>query len=218
MPATITITCPECGNKSKGPEDLVGKKVRCKECGATFPVKGPKAAAKPAAKSAPAKPGAKPAAGKPRDVKPNPPDEEDEDGEAKPYGVSTLDLTPRCPNCAYELESEDAVVCLHCGYNTQTRQQFRTRKVQDITFGDRFKWLLPGILCVLAILLLIGGDIFYVMKMQDLVADEWYDFLGGTAWKLWVVIFSLFGMFFAGRYAFIRLVLDNRPPEVEKRK
>ena len=32
-----------------------------------------------------------------------------------PYGMTFEKLGNRCPDCANELESEEAVVCLHCG-------------------------------------------------------------------------------------------------------
>ena len=96
-----------------------------------------------------------------------------------------------------------------------------TRKILDNTGGDYFMWWLPGIACVLTILFLITFDIVYCLKIKDWVdydeADSpWYSFIGHFAIKLWLVIISLFGMFYAGKFAFKRLVLDNQPPEIEK--
>src|SRR5262249_12001216 len=67
---------------------------------------------KPAAKAAAETPKAPPA------KKPHQ-DDEDEGIHANPYGVTTLDLTPRCPHCANEMVSEEAIICVYCGYNTQ---------------------------------------------------------------------------------------------------
>ena len=46
MAATIDIACSNCGNASKAPADLVGKKIRCKQCQTVFVVQAadPKAA------------------------------------------------------------------------------------------------------------------------------------------------------------------------------
>src|SRR5579871_5049583 len=145
MPATITVVCPECGKEIQAPPEFAGKKVRCKSCGHVFaarPAPPPGAVARAPAKAAPAAP--PPARG-----------DDDEGDDGVPYSVSTTDLAHRCPECANEMESEDAIICLHCGYNTQTREKITTRKVHEITNADRFLWLLPGIACALAVLFLI---------------------------------------------------------------
>src|SRR4051794_36128687 len=124
MPASITVVCPECDKEMKAPADAEGKKIRCKGCGASFvalpgvdeideieeieeeaPKKKP-AAKKPvpAKKPEPKKPEAKPAGKK-----------KDDDEDANPYGMTFEDLSARCPECANAMESEDAVICLHCG-------------------------------------------------------------------------------------------------------
>src|SRR5687768_16006642 len=101
MTTTIAIECSECGKQLKVRAELEGKKVRCKECGHTFVVKSAaikKAQPKKAAPPAPAKPTAP--------AKPSgPAADEDEYDNPNPYGVTTLDLTPRCPHCAAEFES-----------------------------------------------------------------------------------------------------------------
>jgi rubredoxin len=214
MATAITVNCPECDKPLKVPAAARGKKVRCKSCEHVFEIPGGPAreAIKPAAK--PAKPDktAKPA--KPA----KPVDDEDDDGDGKPYGVTTLDLASRCPTCANEIE-EGAKVCLHCGYDTVTRTYHRSRKTYDTTGFDIFLWLLPGILCVITVLGLIGLDIWYCLCMKGLVNypdGEWYDFVGSQGCSMWFVIISLFFMFYAGRFAFKRLVLHPKPPEIEK--
>src|SRR5262245_40920573 len=111
----------------------------------------------PATRPSPPKPPAKPADSKPSPKAsakpapaPTPPPpaaaaDDDEDGK-NPYGITDLDLAPRCPNCASEMESEEAVVCLHCGYNTLTREWGKTEKVIATTGGEHFLYLLPGLL------------------------------------------------------------------------
>jgi DNA-directed RNA polymerase subunit RPC12/RpoP len=215
MADTITVTCPECEKAMKAPADAQGKKVRCKACGHTFVIKGGKkdkpAADKPPGKAAAAKPAPKPA------PKKGAADDDDED-DGNPYGLTSTEKGHRCPECANEMESEDAVVCLHCGYNTLTRQRHQTRKVHDTTGSDQFIWLLPGILCVITIIILIALDIWYAMQIKGLVKDAWYEFIGSGACTLWFIIISLFGMFFAGRFAVKRLILHPMPPEIEKSK
>lgn len=138
---------------------------------------------------------------------------------SNPYGITETEEGLRCPNCAQEMEEGD-VVCLHCGYNTQTREQGKTKRVHDITSQDRFQWLLPGILCVVAILALIGFDIFFWIGLKadwwDPM-DEWMEnnsFSMGL--RVWELVFSLWLMWLAGKFAFNRLIVNPNPPEEER--
>ncbi len=195
MANTITIICPECEKSLKAPPEVVGKKIRCKGCGHTFAARAPQAG----------KPG-KPAAKKK-------PDEEEEGA----YGVTEEYLGPRCPDCANAMEEGD-IICLHCGYNTVTRQKVRPRKVRETTGGDVFFWLLPGILCALGVILLITADMLYIFLIdKDMFEEAWYDFIGGKMLKMWTSIGLLFIIFFLGRFAVKRLIFDNKPPEVEEK-
>lgn len=218
MATPIPIVCAKCGKQIKAPESVLGKKIRCKFCQAVF------VAQKGSDKMTPAKPAAgKPAkapAAKPAPAKPPQPDD-DEDEDANPYRLVDISLAPRCPDCANEME-EDQIICLICGYNTRTREKARTRKVYDLTFGEHFLWLLPGIACAVAVLSLIGFNVWYLMKINDVVDwdnDPWY--LGMWTIRgimLWVVIVSLGCIWYAGKFAVKRLILHPKPPEVEKLK
>jgi len=241
MAETIVISCPECGKQLRVPEEAAGKKIRCKGCEHVFTVESPgkskpaKAPAKAAApKPAPAKPGkpAKPAPAKPPASK----DDDEEDGKA--YGVTELDLAPRCPECANEMESAEAIICLHCGFNIQTREKAQTRKVAETTGGDIFLWLLPGILAVIAILCLIGYAFFHWFGLPGMMVKDWEELLNKydgkrvkalsddkiTFIEFWVLhpslyfflwLFTLWASWKLGYFAFKRLVLENKPPEIE---
>ena len=217
MAATITVTCPECDTTVKTLADMAGKKVRCKSCGEVFVVK----AGAPASQGVAAKPGAtaapKPAAPKPA---PPPPDDDDDDGESTPYGVTEEDLAPRCPHCANEMESREAKVCLHCGYNTVSRQQVRTMKLEDRTPTVWLLWLLPGILCVLGIIGLVVENILYWLYIDEWMDTEtWYGgLMASGAVKMWKGIFSLFFCYLMGKFAVRRLIFDRIPPEIEKKQ
>src|SRR5262245_43044783 len=168
---TMVITCPECSTKIKVPEAAIGKKIRCKSCEHVFVVTVPKKAPAPAEREGIKKPGATSRPGKssegPRAPKaadpPAPPKAppipvagDADEAEGKSYGVADTDLTPRCPQCAAEMESEEAIICLNCGFNLKTREILARRKVKEMTGGDRFLWLLPGILCTLGIIIMIS--------------------------------------------------------------
>lgn len=244
MPASVVITCPQCKNQLKAPATIQGRKVRCRKCSTTFIApeapadrsdpKGrtssssaPRVAAMRPSAAGPAgsgvdatpysflEPTAEPAA-KP----PPPPAVPAALSTATPYGVSELKLDPRCPHCAKELPSEEAVVCLHCGYNNRTRTFVKTRVVYETTAGDRFRWRLPGFACVAVIIGLVLFDVWYVWGLDEMwksMDETWpASFSGGL--KLYGVVMSLAGMFFAGKFAIRRLIFERNPPEVEKKK
>lgn len=236
MATTLVLTCPECKTKIRVPEAAIGKKIRCKACEHVFPVKAP-------AKSAEAvqeKKGPPPAASKPapQSQKPQPAvmkyaDDEDDDG--KSYGLTTDDLGHRCPQCAEEMESPEAVVCLNCGFNTQTRSNLKRRKIKDVTPQDRFQWKLPGILSAVGAVLLIGYWFFHHFALPDMcwdgfseVAEEvgradlvkheaapWTAYLFHPGIELWILIMIVFADYYLGKIAVYRLITHPDPPEVE---
>jgi hypothetical protein len=220
MATTITITCPYCDKTIKAPADLLGKKMRCKGCGEAF-----KAEADDEDEPRPSRP--KPPAGKKAAPGKPPPGKKgaakakggrgtaDED-DVNPYGVTHLETGARCPYCANAMESDDAIICLTCGYNTRTRERARRRRVRDQTGLDIFIWVLPGIACVLGILVLLGLDIFYWAWFPYNPDEEWYNFYKHFTVKIWSGVFSAFAIFYMGRFAIRRLILDNTPPEVEE--
>ncbi len=235
MAATLAVSCPNCKAEIKVPTELAGKTIRCKKCGTTFPVKASPAAksspakpAKTAGKTAPAAPAKTAAKTAPAKAKPAPPPEKAapvpardasdfEEGAPNPYGVTTLDLTPRCPHCAHEMESADAILCLNCGYNTMTRQHMGIKKTIARTPTERIVWLIPGILAVVAILAIIGGDLAFWFGIKDPWQNPNED--PNTYWlgiKVWVIIISCGIMYFLTRFAIRRLILHPKPPEIEK--
>jgi uncharacterized paraquat-inducible protein A len=231
MAPRVLIICPECGKQVKAPEKVLGKKVRCKYCRASFVASdsgektpssrsladsGNKGKTKPPA----GKGTAPPPTGKDA-VKPSRLAVDDDDDDPNPYILQDVSLAPRCPDCANEIE-EGQVICLHCGYNLRTREKAKTRKVYDQTFKDYFIWLLPGMACALVVFSIIGFNVWYLMKIDEVVSWENDSFFKGM-WtirgiKLWVVIMSIGLIWLAGKFAVKRLILHPRPPEVEKLK
>jgi DNA-directed RNA polymerase subunit RPC12/RpoP len=143
------------------------------------------------------------------------------DTDHNPYAVTTLDLTPRCPFCAKEMESAEAIICLHCGYNTRTRAHSTTVRTYANTAGDLLKWLLPGILCVVGILALAGGIIWLWTSLpnpDDPKNKEAGDYFWVRPAQVWGSVVAGFMMFAAGSFAVYRLILHPTPPEVEKKK
>jgi hypothetical protein len=136
--------------------------------------------------------------------------DEDDDDNPNPYGVTTPDLRPRCPSCANPLESESDVICLYCGYNTQTRAGGATRKVIETTVETHFMWLMPGLLCVLGIVVLVILCLIYTVTMPAAMGDS---FLVHESLRMWVVIIALAIMWGMGQFAFNRLVMNPTPPE-----
>lgn len=206
MSDTITISCPKCEKSLTLRAELEGKKVRCKDCRHTFVVKAPpKKAAEPKKAAVPT-----PKAGKKV--------EEDEYENPNPYGITEMDFTLRCPLCAAEMESEEAVLCINCGFNVKTREQIKTVKTIETTDSQKFLWLLPGILCVIVVLILslCFLRVVFVAIFVDMDYENSLQRTCGNCCLLWMAIFSLFGIFYAGRFAIRRLILHPSPPEKEK--
>jgi hypothetical protein len=208
--ASPVITCPECQKQFKGKGDLQGKKIRCPFCREPFTVPvveeekpAPKPAKKSAAKAAAKSASAKQMAG-------------EDDDNPNPYGITKLDIAPRCPNCANEMESEEAVICLYCGYNTLTRTWGKTDKVIAMTGNEHFMWLLPGLSCALVILLVILFLIAYCLVLPYYSRDEWYEFADHESMRMWLTTFMLGLMWGLGYFAFKRLVLNPKPPDKVK--
>jgi DNA-directed RNA polymerase subunit RPC12/RpoP len=238
MAAVIVVQCPKCQKQLRAPAEAQGKRVRCKNCGTAFLVVGSvpakaKAAPRPGPAAPPPPPAKSPALPEEDDAtpygfqeesaaaaeaqaapKPPPPKMAFDDDDPNPYNLTNLDLAPRCPHCAKEMESEDAVICLHCGYNTMERSHIETVRTYENTGMDQFMWLLPGILCILAILLTIGFDVWFWFGLQETwnsIDETIPHFSMGL--RVWEVIISCFGMYKAGQFAFRRLVLNTRRPE-----
>jgi hypothetical protein len=211
MAASILVSCPHCQKQVRAPEEARGKKVRCKACGEIFPLGAPPGAKPPA----PAKAQPKPKTGGARF--------EDEDDDGNPYGVTTLDLTPRCPACAAEMESEEAIICIACGYNTMTRKRAETLKVIRTTPLEWILWLGPGILSFLALIPLIGLLLYLWAARPEL---NWQVPWGTLAYevdgdpprdtslyiRIWGGVFTLAAMFFATRFFVKRVILHFHPP------
>src|ERR1700687_5495580 len=98
MAESPVITCPECRKKFKGKGNLEGKKIKCPACAKIFVVAGEKTAEQvpPAAGGDDAALSAMAplSASKPLGFA------DEEDNDPNPYGVTELDIAPRCPNCA----------------------------------------------------------------------------------------------------------------------
>ncbi len=227
-----TIRCKNCQTAFKVP------------AGGSAPAPARPVAARPAA-PATAKP-ARPAAAPPADPnapipfadeppKKSPFDDDDEGYEAgkkpNPYGVMKDDLDiPRCPFCAKELDPPDTKVCLNCGYDLLERRRHDTRKVYELTTGDYIMHWLPGIACVLAIGALVTVSVICGLQMRDwltgsfLDSEEKNEITGKTkfyvppfCFNIWIWVICAWLSFKSAKFAYRRLIVGWRPPEVVKR-
>ncbi len=222
--ASISIKCPECGLALKVAEESLGKKIRCKECEHVFRAEAPTGKSAKKDKAITTKPDKAKAKSKGKgdaktETKPPPaparkPVDDDEDG-PKNYGVTDTELGARCPECANEMGEGD-IVCIHCGFNTQTRQRAIKRKVKDVTGSDIFTWQLPGYLCALVTLLFLTGIVLNIVFWTPTVAwfgEDWSGLAKGLL--LWWTVFDIWIIYVAGKFAVKRLIINNMPPEEE---
>lgn len=197
MPATIVITCPECRKQLKGPAEVQGKKIKCKSCGAMFVVKP---AAEASERLAPLK-----EAPPPPKKEENP--EDSQSGRAYEMQNDKIQGVARCPQCAYEMENEEAIICLRCGYNSQTRTRLVTVKAVQLTAWDWIKWLGPGVIALLVSLSCIGTLCFLWIFFRNNDAGWVFPL------QIWGSVFSVGIGWVLGKFSFRRLCLNPRPPE-----
>ena len=99
------------------------------------------------------------------------------------------------------------------------RDHVGTKKVVETTLGNILIWLLPAILCVVAILVILGLISFSSYGISILFLSRQTSGVYWTNTKkglfLWAMIASLFCFFYLGRYAFKRFVFNPLPPEKE---
>lgn len=220
MAATPPITCPDCSKTFKSKADLRGKRIRCPFCSESFIVpiveteedeEETVAASAPASAPAPAKEQSA------ADDEPIPLalDDGDQQGD-DPYAVTEIDLAPRCPNCAHEMPSADAVVCLNCGYNTLTREWGKTEKLLGVSVGRHTLHLLPGFLALFTLVLCIVDRIFYCTVWPFFIADtswmQWTDYEG---LRMWGSMIGLGIIFMLGRVCYRRFIVKPIPDELK---
>ena len=201
--ATLEISCPQCGNTSKVPDELIGKKIKCRKCQNIIVVK---AASQPAPKNVAVK--AEPKAKETK--KPGPHDDDDR----TPYVMREENLAARCPFCAQLMDPPDAKICIHCGYHMQKRQRVESKKTYEHTAADYLLWHLPTVGYFVGIFVLIGINVYCVMNMDGWVGDE--AIVKPGCFSLWIVIPSCFAIFLMARFIFKRLVWHIIPPEKVK--
>ncbi len=209
MAESPVITCPECKKRFKGKGDLTGKRIKCPLCAKPFVV----GVEKPAEVVEAASPGLAPEAAPP----PAPlgfADEPEDDG--TPYGVTELDIAPRCPHCANPMADEKAFICLYCGYNAMTREIGVTEKTISHTGGERFTHLLPGIASALTAFGFIVGMTYYSVVLPDVVYKTSFTFLDHESLRMWFTIIALSLVWGCGLFAYKRLIVHPTPPVKKK--
>src|SRR5262249_9482758 len=113
-------------------------------------------------------------------------DEGEED--AKAYGVTELDIAPRCPNCAQLMADEKAFICLFCGYNTLTREVGKTQKTVSHTFGEHFAYLFPGIAVALTAFAFVGALTYFSVVLPGDLYKSSFAFLDHESLRMWFTI------------------------------
>ncbi len=215
MADIATVTCPECEKKFKPKSDVRGKKIKCPFCKEAINVPAEK---KAKAKAEPEKPAKK----KPEEPKPEPapepetPEKESLDNDPNPYGVKSQDLTPRCPECAKEMESATAIICLYCGYNTLTRERGGTRKFKGLTLGKHLSYLGPAIGAAAFVFFGIVFLIYFTVVSPFHVNGVFLlNLTDHESIRMWTTVVSLGIMWGSGVFCFQKFIEKPKPDEEE---
>lgn len=203
--ATTVIACPECSKKFKGKASLEGKKIKCPFCKEAFVVPDAKAAIKAAEAQAKAQ-------------APSAPMRMLEDGDdGKGYGVTTLDVAPRCPNCAELMEDEKAFICLFCGYNTLTRSWGKTEKVIEHTTADYTGHQMSAYIVIGVLVFIIAGSIFFNLWLPFILdPDGWASMFDAESMRMWSTLFWIACCWGGGLFCYRRLIVNPTPEEKKK--
>jgi hypothetical protein len=216
MAAGLIVTCPECEKKFKPKTDVSGKRIKCPFCAEAFVVPAP--AQPPKTKSAAAKSGKPNAAKAGTTAAAAPPDEkapvDDFDDNPDPYGVKTVELVPRCPNCTEEMGEHDTI-CLACGYNTMMRTWGKTEKTIGLTSGRHLMYLLPALGAAGFVLFAIITLLIYDVLVPYWVAGSWMDFVDSEAVRMWTTVMFLFWFWMAGLFCFKKFIDKPKPDELQ---
>lgn len=159
-------------------------------------------------------------------------DEDEDEGGATPNPLGVVDAgedIPRCPHCAKELDPPDAVVCVHCGFNNQTRVKAESKKTWAPSGGDWFNHLTPGILALLGWILLIVIDVIVYLSMDDWLTGTFLEkdksletgkvtFYAriNDACILFTFAATIMPIIKLVRFSIIRLIINNTPEEKVK--
>lgn len=121
----ILAQCGSCQKKFKAGDQLAGKKVKCPQCGSVITIPQPQPPA--AASSPPPPPPPSPFQSSVASIL----DEEDIPLQAMPKPAATPAQPSRlCPGCGAGL-SEQAVLCVHCGFDTRSGRKLEVGSAAD---------------------------------------------------------------------------------------
>jgi hypothetical protein len=229
------VRCKACGHSFTVPQSKKGPKPEAKPSPspkANAPQKVPASATKAAppaeAPASPGKPEHPPSSDrialKPTDSVNLPPGSNPAKDPAKDSMVSSSVNRPynlneahqgakRCPQCAFEME-EEAIICLQCGFNTETRTRLAVVKTYETTPADRAAWLLPGIICALVAVGMVGAIAFIWLLLKRVAQDAWWSHF---SIQIYATVFAAFVGWYSGKFAYRRLVKEPVPPEKIKR-
>jgi hypothetical protein len=200
------ITCPECEKRFKGKPGLEGKRIRCPACSHAFIVPEEDEADLDLAERLGA-------TIKPKNAVKKPKLGGGISGDERKYGVTDLDLSQRCPNCTKEME-DGAIICLFCGYNTQTRALGQTTKTIEKSGGEHFLHLLPGLAVALCMVILVISNLYFCFEVPNMLnREDWSYSFAHESVKFWSAMISLGLLWGLGTFCYKRLILEPKPPE-----
>ncbi len=141
---------------------------------------------------------------------------EEEWGTVTGYGMTIDKDRLRCPYCAGELDDESQVLCLHCGYNLQTRERVQPKVLHPVGFSDYFMYWLPAIFGFFVFLFFAWSIVYTWVWWPD--ADWNPEFMKGNPipYQVFSSLIDAFIMFKIAQWIVKNRVLKPHPPEIEK--
>src|SRR5205823_3998532 len=84
-----------------------------------------------------------------------------------------------------KMADEHAVICLHCGYNTLTRQRGKTDKLFGLTIDRHLKYLLPPMGALVFSIFAIAAMIWHDVLTPYYVEGGFLSILDSEAGRFW---------------------------------
>ena len=141
---------------------------------------------------------------------------DEEDGK-NPFGMVEVKVAARCPSCAKELLSEKDIICVHCGYNTLTREVGETKKTVEMTGQDQLAHLGPALgalgFALFALLFLLYFDLILPRSVQG---SQWLVLLDSEPVRLFITVPVCFMLYAAGNFGLNVVIFTPKPKEKEK--
>ena len=115
------------------------------------------------------------------------------------------------------MANEKAFICVHCGYNTLTREVGKLERTYSLTFEEQLKHLSlpwPGVAVAFALILFL---IWFCIVYPTIFRQGWKSWLlGSEPIRLFLTIFTISFIYKSGYPGLHKIIFEPKPKERKK--